>query len=175
MKHKQAKSFAPFPLQKLHHYYGLVCHRYFIQSLYDCFPLRLTVQYRFRLFRTKPGITITDLYKKRRNIEIFFKLMEQNLQIKTFVGTSQNAVNSQIFVSLIVYLLLELIRREYCKGKTAFNNFWERVRICLPHYLSFEYICSINGKVQKVKMLPGKTLFDVDKLPVQTDLFSTIA
>jgi len=56
MKLKQAKSFAPFPLQKLHHYYGLVCHRYFIQSLYDGFPSRLTVQYRLLLFRTKPCI-----------------------------------------------------------------------------------------------------------------------
>jgi len=61
MKHKQAKSFAPFPLQKLHHYYGLVCHRYFIQSLYDCFPLRLTVQYRLLLFRTKPCIASCQL------------------------------------------------------------------------------------------------------------------
>ena len=118
------------------------------------------------------AITIADLYKKRWDIEIFFKLMKQNLQIKTFVGTSENAVKSQIFVSLIVYLLLELIRRVYCKGKTAFSNFCEKVRICLLHYLSFEYICSINGKVQKVEMPPGKTLFDVDKLPVQADLFS---
>ncbi|MDP2887971.1 MAG: IS4 family transposase, partial [Bacteroidota bacterium] len=54
------------------------------------------------------------------------------------------------------------------------SNFCEKVRICLLHYLSFEYICSINGKVQKVEMPPGKTLFDVDKLPVQPDLFSVI-
>lgn len=121
------------------------------------------------------AITIADLYKKRWDIEIFFKLMKQNLQIKTFVGTSENAVKSQIFVSLIVYLLLELIRRVYCKGKTAFSNFCEKVRICLLHYLSFEYICSINGKVQKVEMPPGKTLFDIDKLPVQADLFSVIS
>ena len=116
--------------------------------------------------------TIAGLYKKRWDIEIFFKLMKQNLQIKTFVGTSENAVKSQIFVSLIVYLLLELIRRVYCKGKTAFSNFCEKVRICLLHYLSFEYICSLNGKVKKIVMPPGKTLFDVDKLPVQTDLFN---
>ncbi|MDP2724382.1 MAG: IS4 family transposase [Bacteroidales bacterium] len=53
------------------------------------------------------AITVADLYKKRWDIEIFFNLMKQNLQIKTFVGTSENAVKSQIFVSLIVYLLLE--------------------------------------------------------------------
>jgi len=121
------------------------------------------------------AITIADLYKKRWDIEIFFKSMKQNLQIKTFVGTSENAVKSQIFVSMIVYLLLELIRRVYCKGNTAFSNFCEKIRICLLHYLSFEYICSINGKVQKVEMPPGKTLFDVDKLPIQTDFFSVIS
>ena len=116
--------------------------------------------------------TIADLYKKRWDIEIFFKLMKQNLQIKTFLGTSQNAVKSQIFVAMIVYLLLELIRRVYCKTKTAFSNFCEKVRICLLHYLSFEYLCSINGKVQKVEKPPGKTLFDEDKLPIQANLFT---
>jgi len=118
------------------------------------------------------AITIADLYKKRWDIEIFFKLMKQNLQIKTFLGTSENAVKSQIFISLIVYLLLELIRRVYCKGKTAFSNFCERMRICLLHYLSFQFVCGLNGMAKKVAMPPGKTLFDVDKLPVQTYLFS---
>jgi len=44
------------------------------------------------------AITIADLYKKRWDIEIFFKLMKQNLQIKTFLGTSENAVKSQIYI-----------------------------------------------------------------------------
>ena len=118
------------------------------------------------------AITIADLYKKRWDIEIFFKLMKQNLQIKTFLGTSENAVKSQIYVAMIVFLLLELIRRVYCKGKTAFSNFCEKVRICLLHYLSFEYLCSINGKVQKVIKPPGLTLFDQDKFCVQTYLFA---
>ena len=53
MKCKQANPFAPHSLQVLHHYYELVCHRYFIQSLYDCFPLWLTVQHRLLLFSRK--------------------------------------------------------------------------------------------------------------------------
>ncbi len=116
--------------------------------------------------------TISDLYKKRWEIEIFFKLMKQNLQIKTFLGTSENAVKSQIFVAMIVFLLLELIRRVYCKAKTAFSNFCEKVRICLLHYLSFAYLCSVNGKVKKIEKPPDKTLFDVDKFSIQMDLFS---
>ncbi|HRT79194.1 MAG TPA: IS4 family transposase, partial [Paludibacteraceae bacterium] len=99
-------------------------------------------------------------------------LMKQNLQIKTFVGTSENAVKSQIYVAMIVFLLLELIRRVYCKNKTGFSNFCEKVRICLLHYLSFEYLCSINGRVHKVEKLPDKTLFNQDKFCVQAELFS---
>jgi hypothetical protein len=118
------------------------------------------------------AITIADLYKKRWDIEIFFKLMKQNLQIKTFLGTSENAVKSQIYVAMIVFLLLELIRRVYCKGKTAFSNFCEKVRICLLHYLSFQYLCNINGKVKKVHKPPELTLFGQDKFCIQTDLFS---
>ena len=98
--------------------------------------------------------------------------MKQNLQIKTFLGTSENAVKSQIFVAMIVFLLLELIRRVYCKAKTAFSNFCEKVRICLLHYLSFAYLCSVNGKVKKIEKPPDKTLFDVDKFSIQMDLFS---
>ena len=45
--------------------------------------------------------TIADLYKKRWDIELFFKAMKQNLQIKTFLGTSENAVKSQIYIALI--------------------------------------------------------------------------
>lgn len=116
--------------------------------------------------------TIADLYRKRWDIEIFFKLMKQNLQIKTFLGTSENAVKSQIYVAMIVFLLLELIRRVYCKAKTAFSNFCEKVRICLLHYLSFGYLCSINGKVKKIEKPPDQTLFDIDKFSVQMDLFN---
>jgi IS4 transposase len=55
------------------------------------------------------------LYKKRWDIELFFKALKQNLQVKTFWGTSENAVKSQIYVALINYLLLELIKRTISK------------------------------------------------------------
>lgn len=105
--------------------------------------------------------TIADLYKKRWDIELFFKAMKQNLQIKTFIGTSENAVKSQIFVALISYLLLELIKRFYCDKNTAFSNFCEKIRICLMHYLSLDYVCNdLKPTVKKVQKPPDKTLFD---------------
>lgn len=53
---------------------------------------------------------IAELYKRRWYIETFFKLMKQNLQIKNFLGTSENACKSQIYIALICYFLLELVR-----------------------------------------------------------------
>jgi hypothetical protein len=50
--------------------------------------------------------TIADIYKERWQIEIFFRCIKQNLKIKAFIGNSENAVLSQIFTALMVYLLL---------------------------------------------------------------------
>ncbi len=80
--------------------------------------------------------TIAELYKKRWYIELFFMALKQNLQVKTFWGTSENAVKSQIYVALIHYLLIELIKRTISKTTVAFSNSSEKIRFCLYHYLS---------------------------------------
>ncbi len=80
-----------------------------------------------------------------------FEPLKQNLQIKTYLGTSENAVKSQVFGAMIVFLLLELIHRVYCKRTIAFSNYCEKVRICLLHYLSFSYLCGISGKVKNIQ------------------------
>ena len=54
--------------------------------------------------------TIADIYKERWEIEIFFRWIKQNLKIKTYVGRSKNAVLTQIYVALILYLLLALLK-----------------------------------------------------------------
>jgi hypothetical protein len=54
--------------------------------------------------------TIADLYKSRWDIEIFFKWIKQNLKIKSFLGTSKNAVMIQIWAAVIYYLLLAFIK-----------------------------------------------------------------
>jgi putative transposase len=54
--------------------------------------------------------TIAELYKERWKVELFFKTLKQNLKIKKFLGTSENAVKSQILVALIAYLLLQILR-----------------------------------------------------------------
>ncbi len=111
--------------------------------------------------------TIADLYKKRWDIELFFKAIKQNLQIKTFVGTSENAVKSQIYVALIGYLLLQLIKRTIAKSTKAFSNFVEKIRICLPFYLSLDYVCNqINEGAKRIRVVKQAELVP------KTDLFS---
>ena len=98
---------------------------------------------------------------------IVFKAIKQNLQIKTFVGTSENAVKSQIYVSLICYWLLELIKRTITKTTKAFSNFVENIRICLPFYLSLDYVCNqINEGAKKIRVVKQAELIP------KTDLFS---
>jgi len=84
--------------------------------------------------------TIAELYKRRWLIETFFKLIKQNLQIKTFLGTTPNACKSQIFIALICYLLLELIRRTMSKTKHRFGHFVTLIRVCLTQYNRLGYI-----------------------------------
>lgn len=114
--------------------------------------------------------TIADLYKKRWDIELFFKAVKQNLQIKTFVGTSENAVKSQIYVALITYLLLQLIERTVAKKSHAFSNFVEKIRMCLCFYLTLDYACNHVG--EGAKRVRGQTKVDFD---VGKDLFSTVS
>jgi hypothetical protein len=102
--------------------------------------------------------TVADLYKRRWDIELFFKALKQNLQVKTFIGTSENAVKSQIYVALICFLLLELIRRTFCRSVNAFSNFCERIRICLTYYLSLDYVCNRVGQGAKRVMRAPNTL-----------------
>jgi len=54
---------------------------------------------------------IASLYKKRWDIELFFKWIKQNLKIKRFIGVNENAVKTQIYVALIAYLILHAARR----------------------------------------------------------------
>jgi len=54
--------------------------------------------------------TIADIYKSRWQIELFFKWVKQNLKIKTFLGTSKNAVLTQIWIAMCMYLLLAYIK-----------------------------------------------------------------
>jgi len=58
-----------------------------------------------------PALTITQLYRSRWQIELFFKWIKQHLRIKRFYGTSENAVKTQIWIAVSVYLLVAIMKK----------------------------------------------------------------
>ncbi len=58
-----------------------------------------------------PALTIARIYKCRWQIELFFKWIKQHLRIKAFFGTSENAVKTQIWIAISVYLLVAIVRK----------------------------------------------------------------
>jgi hypothetical protein len=58
-----------------------------------------------------PALTITELYRCRWQVELFFKWIKQHLRIKAFFGTSENAVKAQIWIAVSVYVLVAIIRK----------------------------------------------------------------
>jgi transposase len=59
-----------------------------------------------------PALTIAQLYKCRWQIEVFFKWIKQYLRIKTFYGTTKNAVKTQIWIAISVYVLVAIVKKE---------------------------------------------------------------
>jgi len=60
---------------------------------------------------TLPALTIAQLYKARWQVELFFKWIKQHLRIKTFYGTSANAVKTQVWVAISVYVLVAILKK----------------------------------------------------------------
>jgi Domain of unknown function (DUF4372)/Transposase DDE domain len=59
-----------------------------------------------------PALTIAQIYKSRWQIELFFRWIKQHLRIKSFYGTSPNAVRTQVWIAVCVYVLVAIVRKE---------------------------------------------------------------
>lgn len=82
-----------------------------------------------------PADIIADIYKQRWQIELLFKRLKQNFQLKYFLGDNQNAIEIQIWVSLLAQLLLMVIRR-LAKRQWAFSNLMSIIRFHLMTYIN---------------------------------------
>lgn len=65
-----------------------------------------------------PALTIALLYKKRWTVELFFKWIKQHLRIKHFYGTSENAVKTQIWIAICVYVLVAIVKKQIQSEKS---------------------------------------------------------
>ncbi len=61
---------------------------------------------------TLPPLTIAQLYRSRWQVELFFKWIKQHLRIKNFYGTSENALRTQIWIAISVYVLVAIVKKE---------------------------------------------------------------
>ena len=61
---------------------------------------------------TLPALTISDLYRSRWRVELFFKWIKQHLRIKAFFGTTRNAVKTQIWIAITVYVLVAIVKKK---------------------------------------------------------------
>ena len=101
---------------------------------------------------TLPAMTITELYRCRWQVELFFKWIKQNLRIKTFYGTSENAVKAQIWIAVSVYLIVAIMKKRlkieaslYTILQVLSVNIFERISL-LQILTELEYTSETNDK-----------------------------
>jgi hypothetical protein len=97
--------------------------------------------------------TIANIYKERWQIEIFFRFIKQNLKIKAFIGNSENAVMSQIYAALIVYLLL------------CYTKFLCNLNVTLQHFMRILQLnlfrtCSVQELFEPPAPIPDNMNID---------------
>jgi len=68
-----------------------------------------------------PALTIALLYKSRWKVELFFKWIKQHLRIKHFYGTSDNAVKTQIWISVCVYVLVAIVKKQLQSPRSLYS------------------------------------------------------
>jgi len=87
-----------------------------------------------------PALTVPALYKMRWQIELFFKWIKQHLRIKAFYGTSENAVKTQVWIAIAVYVLVAIVKK--------------RLRSELPLYTILQILSvSLCEKVELTQLL----------------------
>ena len=92
-----------------------------------------------------PADTIAALYKARWEIELFFKWIKQNLKVKSFYGTSANAVKTQIWIAMIVYLILAIIKERY-HLEPSLSQLLHFLEVNLFEQKSLDFIFCMNSR-----------------------------
>jgi IS4 transposase len=95
---------------------------------------------------------IMGLYKQRWEIELFFKWIKQNLRLKRFLGTSENAVKIQVLVAMIAYLLLRFVKNSLPLKKLSLQEIYRLISANIFHRRELnELLLGVHEKVQPDK------------------------
>ena len=115
-----------------------------------------SVVYRFITNNTEfDALTIAELYRERWQVELFYKWIKQHLKIKSFYGTSQNAVFCQIWIALCMYLIIAIAKKRYKIDQSLY---------------SFSQICGITP----FEKVPLNELFSKTSISVSVDDFPNL-
>ena len=95
-----------------------------------------------------PAQTVADLYRNRWQVELFFKWIKQHLRIKSFFGTSENAVKSQIWIAISVYVLVAIIKKRLNLNIDLYTIL-QVLSLTLFEKTSLEQILTINGYTEE--------------------------
>jgi hypothetical protein len=110
---------------------------------------------------TLPALTIAQLYKCRWQVELFFKWIKQHLRIKAFYGTSRNAVKTQVWIAITVYVLVAIVKKEL-KLERSLYEILQILSVALFEKTSiFEALSSKNYTNQNLASPNQLSLFDL--------------
>ena len=105
-----------------------------------------------------PAITIADLYRCRWQVELFFKWIKQHLRIKAFYGTSENAVKTQIWIAISVYVLVAIMKKKLKIDLSLYTilqilsvTLFEKIPI-LQAFSQENYITEIDANCNQLKL-----------------------
>ena len=110
---------------------------------------------------TIPARTVTDLYRYRWQVELFFKWIKQHLRIKSFFGISENAVKSQIWIAISVYVLVAIIKKRL-KLKIELYTILQILSLTLFEKISLDQLLMNSSDKEQIDEISKQlNLFDL--------------
>lgn len=110
-----------------------------------------------------PAATIADLYRCRWQVELFFKWIKQHLRIKAFFGTSENAVKTQIWIAIAVYVLVAIVKKRL-RSEASLYTILQILSLSLFEKMPLDQL-----------LTQAATKFEVPEMPNQLNLFTKIS
>lgn len=109
---------------------------------------------------TIASLSVAQLYKSRWQIELFFKWMKQHLRIKAFYGTSENAVKTQIWIAICVYLIVAILKKRLNINASLYTIL-QILSVSLFEKVDIKQLLTENN-YKNLDMLSGNQLFLFD-------------
>ena len=107
------------------------------------------------------AFTIAELYKARWKIENFFKWIKQHLKIKSFYGTSENAVKTQIWIAVSTYILVAILKKQLNIQRSLYEILQVLSVSLFDKTLITELFTKSNYNIESVSSFKQLSLFDL--------------